>query len=278
MKRAAFPAVISLLICMPALGMERVTLGVVCQLEEKRYLQNLRDVELAAIETACAERLSTALNNSLSFLNFSPDNNHRQRLVIKLGKNDSAVRAVDFALSVEGDTVQGAADPVIWPFRTVEDWLKIPTAATFPDEIQIQFAASLNADSDRLVSTQLSRVAIADSAIPLPDDESWRMPFTRAQLKTQDDSQFGIKARLDMPDDSQERYVYNVKLKGDFSDGAKVLHLRDDTFTLQPSLDRLRRAEKIEVIYVVVTHYVPLQLPDTILPTDLQLDAGEGAP
>jgi hypothetical protein len=81
-----------------------------------------------------------------------------------------------------------------------------------------------------------------------------------------------------MPDDSQERYVYNVKLKGDFSDGAKVLHLRDDTFTLQPSLDRLRRAEKIEVIYVVVTHYVPLQLPDTILPTDLQLDAGEGAP
>ena len=146
---------------MPALGMERVTLGVVCQLEEKRYLQNLRDVELAAIETACAERLSTALNNSLSFLNFSPDNNHRQRLVIKLGKNDSAVRAVDFALSVEGDTVQGAADPVIWPFRTVEDWLKIPIAATFPDEIQIQFAASLNADSDRLVSTQLSRVAIA---------------------------------------------------------------------------------------------------------------------
>jgi hypothetical protein len=179
---------------------------------------------------------------------------------------------------VEGNTVQGNAEPVIWPFRTVGEWLQIPTAQAFPDEIQLQFTDALRKNADTLVNLQLSRVAIADSAVPNPDDQSWRMPFTREELTTQDDSEFGIKARLDMPDNSQERYVYDVKLKGDFSNGAKVLHLRDDTFALVESLERLRRAENIEVIYVVVKHYVPLQLPAATLPTDLVLDNQEASP
>jgi hypothetical protein len=263
---------------MPTYGIDRVTLGVVCQLAEKRYLQNLRDEEVAAIETECAERLSGELDTALAFLHFVPNSNHVNRLVVRLGKDDSAVRPVDFAVWVEGNTVQGNAEPVIWPFRTVGEWLQIPTAQAFPDEIQLQFTDALRKNADTLVNLQLSRVAIADSAVPNPDDQSWRMPFTREELTTQDDSEFGIKARLDMPDNSQERYVYDVKLKGDFSNGAKVLHLRDDTFALVESLERLRRAENIEVIYVVVKHYVPLQLPAATLPTDLVLDNQEASP
>jgi hypothetical protein len=160
----------------------------------------------------------------------------------------------------------------------VQEWLQIPTAEAFPDEIQLQFTDALRKNSDALVNLQLSRVAIANSAVPLLDDQSWRMPFTREELTTQDDSEFGIKARLDMPDNSQERYVYDVKLKGDFSNGAKVLHLRDDTFSLVESLARLRRAKNIEVIYVVVKHYVPLQLPAATLPTDLVLDNQGASP
>jgi hypothetical protein len=278
MKRVGIPLIALFLLSMPAYGIDRVTLGVVCQLVEKRYLQNLRDEEVAAIEKACAERLSRELDATLAFLHFVADSNQVNRLVVRLGKDDSVVRPVDFAVWVEGNTVQGDAEPVIWPFRTVDEWLQIPTAEAFPDEIQLQFTDALRKNADSLVNLQLSRVAIADSAVPLPDDQSWRMPFTREELTTQDDSEFGIKARLDMPDDSQERYVYDVKLKGDFSNGAKVLHLRDDTFSLVESLERLRRAENIEVIYVVVKHYVPLQLPAATLPTDLVLDNQGASP
>jgi hypothetical protein len=278
MKRVGIPLIALFLLSMPAYGIDRVTLGVVCQLVEKRYLQNLRDEEVAAIEKACAERLSRELDATLAFLHFVADSNQVNRLVVRLGKDDSVVRPVDFAVWVEGNTVQGDAEPVIWPFRTVDEWLQIPTAEAFPDEIQLQFTDALRKNADSLVNLQLSRVAIADSAVPLPDDQSWRMPFTREELTTQDDSEFGIKARLDMPDASQERYVYDVKLKGDFSNGAKVLHLRDDTFSLVESLERLRRAENIEVIYVVVKHYVPLQLPAATLPTDLVLDNQGASP
>jgi hypothetical protein len=278
MKRVGIPLIALFLLSMPAYGIDRVTLGVVCQLVEKRYLQNLRDEEVAAIEKACAERLSRELDATLAFLHFVADSNQVNRLVVRLGKDDSVVRPVDFAVWVEGNTVQGDAEPVIWPFRTVDEWLQIPTAEAFPDEIQLQFTDALRKNADSLVNLQLSRVAIADSAVPLPDDQSWRMPFTREELTTQDDSEFGIKARLDMPDNSQERYVYDVKLKGDFSNGAKVLHLRDDTFSLVESLQRLRRAENIEVIYVVVKHYVPLQLPAATLPTDLVLDNQGASP
>jgi hypothetical protein len=278
MKRVGIPLIALFLLSMPSYGIDRVTLGVVCQLVEKRYLQNLRGEQVAAIERACAERLSRELDATLAFLHFVADRNHVNRLVVRLGKDDSVVRPVDFAVWVEGNTVQGNVEPVIWPFRTVDEWLQIPTAEAFPDEIQLQFTDALRKNADSLVNLQLSRVAIADSAVPLPDDQSWRMPFTREELTTQDDSEFGIKARLDMPDDSQERYVYDVKLKGDFSNGAKVLHLRDDTFSLVESLQRLRRAENIEVIYVVVKHYVPLQLPAATLPTDLVLDNQEASP
>ena len=278
MNRIGIPLIALVLLSMPTYGIDRVTLGVVCQLAEERYLQNLRDEEVTAIETACAERLSRELDTALAFLHFVADSNHVNRLVVRLGKDDSAVRPVDFAVWVEGNTVQGNAEPVIWPFRTVGEWLQIPTAQAFPDEIQLQFTDALRKNADTLVNLQLSRVAIADSAVPIPDDQSWRMPFTREELTTQDDSEFGIKARLDMPDNSQERYVYDVKLKGDFSNGAKVLHLRDDTFALVESLERLRRAENIEVIYVVVKHYVPLQLPAATRPTDLVLDNQEASP
>ena len=278
MKRVGLPLIALFLLSMPSYGIDRVTLGVVCQLAEKRYLQNLQDQQVAAIERACAERLARELDTALAFLHFVADDNHVNRLVVRLGKDDSLVRPVDFAVWVEGNTVQGDAEPVIWPFRTVQEWLQIPTAEAFPDEIQLQFTDALRKNSDALVNLQLSRVAIADSAVPLLDDQSWRMPFTREELTTQDDSEFGIKARLDMPDDSQERYVYDVKLKGDFSNGAKVLHLRDDTFSLVESLERLRRAENIEVIYVVVKHYVPLQLPAATLPTDLVLDNQGASP
>ncbi len=278
MKRVGLPLIALFLLSMPSYGIDRVTLGVVCQLAEKRYLQNLQDQQVAAIERACAERLASELDTALAFLHFVADDNHVNRLVVRLGKDDSVVRPVDFAVWVEGNTVRGGSEPVIWPFRTVEEWLQIPTAEAFPDEIQLQFTDALRKNSDALVNLQLSRVAIADSAVPLPDDQSWRMPFTREELTTQDDSEFGIKARLDMPDNSQERYVYAVKLKGDFSNGAKVLHLRDDTFALAESLARLRRAENIEVIYVVVKHYVPLQLPAATRPTDLVLDNQGAAP
>ena len=272
MKRVGVAIIVFFALSKPSYSLDRVTLGVVCQLVETRYLQTLRSAEIENIEKACAERLAGELDTEMAFLDFEPDSNHSNRLLVRLGKDDTAVRAVEFAVWVEGDAVQGKAEPVLWPFRTVGEWLQIPTAEAFPDEILLQFATALRKNLDVLVNLQLSRVVIADSAVPIPQDRSWRMPFTREELSTEDDSQFSIKARLEMPDDSQERYVYYVKLKGDFSDGAKVLHLGDDTFTLQDSLERLIQARNIEVIYVVVKHYVPLQLPDTTLPTDLVLD------
>ena len=278
MNKAVVSFIALIVLASPSHGLNRVTIGVVCELSEARYRQNLGDDQIREIERVCARGMAEELNVTLAFLEFAAGSNHENRLVIKLGKDDSEIRAVDFAIWVEGDIVSGGAEPVYWPFRNVDQWLEIPTAEAFPDQIQLQFTKALRQNRDSLVRTQLSKVIIADQAFPLPDDRSWRLPFTRDDLSTQDNSEFGIKARLYMPNQSQERYVYDVKLKGDFSNGAKALHLRDDTFSLVDSLQRLKMASKVEVIYVVVKHYVPLELPSTTPPSGLVLSSQEGAP
>lgn len=279
MNKTAVTFLVLLLLAGPASGLNRVNLGVVCELVEKRYRQTLEDPQIREIEQSCAVRLAQELNATLAFLKFAPDNNHENKLVIRLGKDDSAIRSVDFSVQVKGDAVEGSADPVYWPFRTVDQWLEIPRAAEFPDHIHLQFTKALRKNQDALVSEQLSRIRIADNAVPVLPDRSWQLPFTRDELQTQDDSEFGIKAQLEMPDQSRERYIYEVKLKGDFTDGAKAMHLRDDTFSsLEESLRRLGMASQVEVIYVVVKHYVPLELPSTTPPSGLVLSGQEEAP
>ncbi len=265
-------------------ALERLTLQVTCNLAEHRYRLDLTDDEIEQIETDCATGVAGLLGQKIGFLDFVAGEPRNNRLEIRIGKtsqeaDSSAIRAVNFEIEVSGDNVTNPGKPVIWSFRSVDEYLDVPAAMTFADAITIRFGELLEHGEAQLVRDQLGRLAIAGSAFPMPTDQSWLLPFSREELGIDDNSEFRIKAALVFPS-SEERFTYHVILFGDFASAShvpaefhhkvKALHLRDDKLEDQAeSIQRLRRASDVRVEYVSISRYVPAILPERTSPSDL---------
>jgi hypothetical protein len=290
-KRITLFFVLLVVCSTPLTAIERLSLQVVCHLAEHRFRINLTDAEAAQIEAACAGEVAGLLENKISFLNFVADEERSNRLVIRIGKTSqeadpNAFRAVNFEIEVSGDNVIEQGEPVIWEFRSVAEYLDVPSAATFADAIAVRFSEILENSEEQLVRGQLGRLEIAGSAFPMPTEQSWLLPFSREELGFADDSEFKIKAALVFPS-SEEHFTYHVVLFGDFSSATdvpsefhnkvKALHLRDDKLAQGASIQRLTKADDVRVEFVMISHYVPISRPDRTSPSGLaQTQAGGG--
>lgn len=265
---------------------ERLSIEVVCQLAEHRYRLGLTTDQIVGIESDCGRRLAELLAQRVRFLEFTSGAARDNRMVVRIGKSASEAhprgfRPVDMEIFVQGSDAAPGGEPVVWNFRTLDEHLQMPSAASFADAIALRFADELQRNEGHLVEAQLSRLRIAESAFPLPEDQSWLLPFESGDLGIADDSLLQIKAELQTPS-SNERFTYTVALFGNFSTGAgvppefhnklKALHLRDDKLAQEDSIERLQAAEKVDVIYVVVSRYVRAIEPNRTSPSELDLE------
>lgn len=287
MKRIEFCALVFLtLTAVEARAIDRLSVDVVCQLAEARYRLSLTTGQIDQIETDCGSQLADLLGNKFKFLQFASGTGSPNQLIMRIGKSAeevdfSAFRPVNIEAWVEGDNVAGRGETVTWTFRTVDEFLRVPTAETFADDITLRFAVELENIQSHLVQAQLSRLMIANSAFPMPQDKSWLLPFTREELGVGYDTILKIKATLQVADGT-ERFVYEVELFGDFltatevpsvfHNKVKALHLGDDKLARAESLKRLENADDVEVLHVSVSRYVPLSAPDRTSPSGLELD------
>ena len=275
----------------PITAIERLSLEVTCRLAEHRYRINLTDGEIKQIEADCATETAGLLGKKIGFLSFVAGEERDNKLVIRIGKNKqeadpNAIRPVNFEIEVDGSNVMEQGEPVIWNFRSVAEYLQVPSAATFADAVAVRFGERLESNEDQLVRGQLGRLVIAGTAFPMPTEQSWLLPFSRDELGIADNSEFKIKAALVFPS-SEERFTYNVILFGDFASAsdvpsefhnkAKALHLSDDKLTQAASIQRLTTADGVRVEYVAISHYVPMSAPNRTSPSDLTLtQQGDG--
>jgi hypothetical protein len=287
MKRNRYFALLLLaFIASPAYAIERLSVEVVCQLAEERYRLGLTSVKIAEIETDCGKQLADLFGKKFGFLHFASGESHEDQLIVRIGKSAqeadvNAFRAVDAEMWVEGSNVSGRGKAVTWTFRSLEDYLKVPTADAFADAITLRFAAELENIEAHFVRAQLVNLGIADSAFPMPQDGSWLLPFTREELGLDYDSVFKIEATLTVAAGT-ERFDYEVELFGDFNTATdvpqvfhhkvKALHLRDDKLTREKSLERLASAEKVTVQNVAVSRYVPMSVLGRTSPSGLDLN------
>jgi hypothetical protein len=287
MKRGVIMAFLSCgLLPSAAESFERVSVEVMCEIAEHRYRLGLTAAQIADIETDCGRQLAQLLAQRVRFLDFTSGAAHRNQMVIRVGKSAAeadpgAFRPIEMRVSVRGDDVAPGGEPVIWVFRTLDEYLEVPSADSFADSIALRFADELLENEAHLVQAQLSRLRIAESAFPMPGDQSWLLPFARGELGIADDSLFQIRAELETSS-SSERFTYTVALFGDFSAAAgvppefhhklKALHLRDDKLEQEASILRLQAAEKVDVLYVAVSRYVPAIEPVRTSPSELDLE------
>lgn len=263
----------------------RVNVQVVCELAEHRYRIGLTSQQSAAIETDCAGRLAALLADTIGFLDFSAGTPQSDQLVVRIGKSAAeadpdAFRAVMMDIAVRGDDVSESGEAVSWTFRTLDEYLKVPSPDTFADAIAERFGVELQANEAHLVSAQLAHLAIAASAFPMPEDKSWLLPFERGELGVADESEFRIRAELQTPT-SRERFTYAVALIGDFTSASnvppqfhnklKALHLGDDRLAQVASIERLQSADQVTVLQVSITRYVPAARPGHTSPSALRV-------
>lgn len=282
-KRLTFIFVLVTICSFQASAIERRTLEVSCNLAEHRYLQNLTDPQISQIETACASEVASLLAEKIGFLDFVAGQNQDNKLEIKIGKtkqeaDPDAFRAVNFEILIDGPNVIESGNATIWEFRSVDEYFDVPSADTFADAIELGFGENLANQGELLVEEQLGRLEIAGSAFPMPQDQSWLLPFSREELGIADDSRFKIKAALAFPS-SKEHFTYYVVLFGDFEAAngvpaefhhkVKALHLRDDKLEQAPSLQRLTSANNVTVEYVMISRYVPIARPERTSPSGL---------
>lgn len=269
-----------------AIPADRVDVEVVCELAEHRYRIGLTDQQADQIESHCAQQLAALLGDRITFLEFTAGSQHSNQLIVRVGKSAAeadpdAFRAVTMDIALQGDDVTESGDPVSWTFRTLDEYLKVPPPAAFAEAIVQRFADELQQNEAHLVKAQLAHIAIAESAFPLPQDQTWLLPFARGDLGVADDSEFSIKAELRTPT-SRERFTYAVALIGDFTSASnvpaefhnkvKALHLGDDRLPQVPSIQRLQSAESITVLQVSVTRYVPAAKPGRTTPSALRVE------
>jgi hypothetical protein len=163
------------------------------------------------------------------------------------------------------------------------DFLRVPTADTFSDDIALRFAEEFEKIEADFVRAQLANLAIANTAFPMPQDGSWLLPFTRTELGLGDNSVFRIKATLKVETGTEE-FDYEVELFGRFETAtdvplifhnkAKALHKRDRLLSREESLERLSKAEKVTVLQVAVSRYVPMSTLGHTSPSGLDLNEG----
>jgi hypothetical protein len=273
------------------MAIERLSLQVVCNFAEERYRRDLNGGEIAEIERNCASDVAKLLGDKIGFLDFVAGETRGNQLRLKLGKtkneaDPTAIRAVNFDIVVSGTDVKEKGEPVVWEFRDIHGYLDVPSSVeTFSDAIAVRFAEILEHNARQLVSNQLGRLAIADTAYPMPAARSWLLPFSREELGIAHRSQFKIKAGLIFPA-SNEEYIYYVVLVGDFETSSnvpvefhhkgKALHQHDDVLPKEESIENLENASEVKVQYVTVYHYEPISEPESTSPSNL--DTTGGAP
>lgn len=270
----------------PANPAPRVNVEVICELAEHRYRIGLTDQQAGMIESDCARQLAALLSERIAFLDFTAGSPQGNQLVVRVGKSAAeadpdAFRAVTMDVALQGDDVTEGGNPVTWTFRTLDEYLKVPPPGSFADAIVQRFGDELQQNEAHLVKAQLARLAIAESAFPMPLDQSWLLPFARGELGVADDSEFSIKAELQTPT-SRERFTYSVALIGDFTSAndvpaefhnkVKALHLGDDRLPQVPSIQRLQSADSVIVLHVSVTRYVPAAKPGHTTPSALRVE------
>ena len=272
MKRSILIAVFSLgFVPASTLSAEKLAVEVVCQLAEHRYLLNLTDQQKSTIEAECSSHLAALLTDRIRFLDFTSGVPQGNQLVVRIGKtateaDPDAFRDIFMDISVRGDNVTRTGEAVMWMFRRVDEFMKVPPPDGFADAIAERFADGLHKNEPHLVKAQLAHLTIAESAFPMPTDQSWLLPFERGELGIADDSQFSIKAEL-RTQTSTERFTYDVAVFGDFTSATgvppefhnkvKALHLRDDKLAQEASIRRLQSADDVDVLHVSVTRYLP---------------------
>lgn len=194
---AAFPAVV--------FSGERPSLKVEFRLEQEDYRDFYMD-EIEYIENQAGDRIGEALQDQFGFFRFT-SSYASDSLVIALDNKEgsgssSAMQEVGFRITAEGAHVSEYIEPVYWTYRDKSMYnFTLPREAdNFTEDIVLAFNAGLSGKTDAVVDNVLSKIAIAEDALPKWNRRisiwCWVLPFTREDLQIALESQFRIVAQF----------------------------------------------------------------------------------
>jgi hypothetical protein len=263
-----------LLICllgipMTAFGVEIPTISVSFTIPQKNYRAVL-GVDLADIEKTCTQNIIAELKDNFGFMKVGEELN-AFKLLIELDNKDrnapasaSQLHEVGFWLTVKDDLDKELADSAYWTFRPLEFYNRgLGTKEAFIAEVSSIFKDTLQKKRDALVLNVLSRIVIAEKAIPVPQNLWWVLPFKKEHLRLELDSEFNIATDVNDQGIILSK-KYNTITKGitteettlipsEYRQGMIVTIVKDPNITS----NEMNRTEDIKAVKVYIIKYVP---------------------
>ena len=250
-------------------GIEIPKISVNFNILQKNYRAVLGS-DLAFIENRCTESIIKALNDNFGFMKFNIETSPF-KLVIELDNEDrkapdsiSNLHEVGFWIMVKDASDNKLAEPAYWTFRPLEFYNRgLGSKDAFVEEVSSIFKNTLEKKRDALVLSLLSQVVIANTAIPIPENLWWVLPFKKENLGLELDSEFTIATEVD-DQGVLFKKKYNTITKGETTQHTTIIPLEYRqgmivTVVKDPNItsSEMNKTEDIKAVEVYIIKYIP---------------------
>ena len=155
------------------------------------------------MQDSARKQVAYVLSNTLGFIDFT-DEPCKDTLLISLEpllNTPSMLREIGFRFSIRGSHVSQHVDSsVYWKMRDAAEFMA-PWGSTgsFLRNLRNTFGASLQSQKDNLVTVLFSKMHICESALLLPRERVWVLPYTKDALRMDRESRIYVFCNFKKP-------------------------------------------------------------------------------
>ena len=252
-----------------AFGVEIPTISVNFEIKQTNY-RTVLSTNLESIEKTCKQNIITELKDNFGFMKIGKESN-AFKLLIELDNRDrqapasaSQLHEVGFWITIKDASDKKLAEPAYWTFRPLEFYNRgLGSKEAFIAEVSSIFKDTLQKKRDTLVLNVLSRIVIADKAIPVPQNLWWVLPFKKEHLRLELESEFNIATDVDNQGILLNK-KYNTITKGittenttlipsEYREGMIVTIVKDPNITS----NEMNSTDDIKAVKVYIIKYIP---------------------
>ena len=127
-----------------------------------------------------------------------------------------------------------------------------PTPQAFAGELKLRFLKWVNEHESRIIEDLFSHVPLCDKATPRPESEDWALPFTKEDLKIDNNSQFKVMTLINQ---GSKACDFETTVSGSFPEFNNSIRC---SFKGPVNIECLQEilASKVQGVYL--THFEPL--------------------
>lgn len=261
---------------------DKPTLTLSFKIAQGDYCQRFPGDTLLIIEKTCMKGITDLLNSYFGFLRFTEDRSPDSLLItLDDGQEPTAfakMPEVGFWITVRGPHISGRIQEVYWIFRPWENYdLPLGSQAALINEVLEKLGNRFRKEDHEMVERLFSKIQLADTALPIREELTWVLPFTRKVLCVDDDSQFWIENEFrDSLGTSRRRYT--TLANGDYDPvdidplNRYCLGIKTEAIREQQYLDKVRGNTPMDVKGVYIYQYFPYREEiRTVSPDELHL-------